>query len=162
MKRQLSKKGFTLVELLLVMALIGVLASALIVLINPVAQFQRSRDSQRKNDLAQVQRALEQYYNDFNSYPASSGVPNYYILSNAWGTPWTPYMDVLPKDPATTQTYRYISTGQTYMIYAHLERGINDSQVCNGGAACSGVPPGAACPGVYVCNYGVSSSNASP
>jgi prepilin-type N-terminal cleavage/methylation domain-containing protein len=159
------KKGFTLVELLLVMAVLGVLATALITLINPLAQFQRTRDSQRKNDLAQLRRALEQYYNDFNSYPANSTDSNYYILdaTHAWGTPWTPYMDLIPKDPVTTQKYRFVSTGQSYMIYAHLERGINDSQVCNGGAVCSGVPAGVTCGGAAdVCNYGVSSSNASP
>ena len=71
------------------MALLGVLATALITLINPLAQFQRTRDTQRKNDLAQIQRALEQYYNDFNYYP-SSGPPNYYVDNRDWGTPWTP------------------------------------------------------------------------
>lgn len=166
-----KSSGFTLVELLLVMALIGVLVTALIILINPVAQFQRGRDSQRKNDLTQLQRALEQYYNDFNSYPVSSGDPSYYILdsSHTWGTSWTPYMDFIPKDPISTQTYRYISTSQTYMIYAHLERGVQDAQVCNpdGNPAtddkCTGVPVGIMCGGVSdVCDYGVSSSNVSP
>lgn len=166
-----SKEGFTLIELLLTMALIGALASALIILINPVTQFQRTRDTQRKNDLAQIQRALEQYYNDFNSYPASSGSPNYYILdaTHAWGAAWTPYMDIIPKDPTTTQSYRYVSTGQTYMIYAHLERGAQDAQVCNpdGNPAtddqCAGAPVGVICGGASdVCDYGVSSPNVSP
>lgn len=169
LSRFLRKKssGFTLVELLLVMALIGVLATALVILINPAAQFEKSRDLERKNELAQVARALEQYYNDFGSYPISSADPNYYILddSHAWGSSWTPYMDVLPMDPTGSQRYIYSSTGQTYTIYAHLERGGQDSQACNvGGTDCANVPGASLCGVGFAlsCNYGISSPNVSP
>ncbi len=159
--------GFTLVELLLVMALISVLVTALVILINPAAQFEKSRDLERKNELAQITRSLEQYYNDFGSYPPSSSDPNYYILddSHTWGSVWTPYMDVLPLDPVNTQRYIYSSTGQTYTIYAHLERGGQDSQACNvDGTDCINVPAANLCGAgtTLSCNYGVSSPNVSP
>jgi general secretion pathway protein G len=162
-------KGFTLVELLVVMALIGVLATAITSLVNPIGQFRKVRDTQRKNDLSQIQRALEQYYNDFGRYPQHSDTTNYYILSptTQWGQPWTPYMDIIPKDPTAVQRYRYISPnadGQSYMLYAHLENNV-DAQLCVPGS------PGTACPGAgsvtcggptLICNYGVSSPNVSP
>lgn len=168
-------KGFTLVELLIVIALIGTLSAILYTFINPVTQFQKSRDTQRKNDLAQLQRALEQYYNDFGNYPINSTDGNYLIKDNsnnafAWGSPWTPYSNILPKDPTTGQRYIYVSpcpTGgsvpsQSYCIFAHLERGGNDKQTCNqADTDCSKAPSANLCGGKS-CNYGVSSSNISP
>lgn len=165
-----SPKGFTLVEIIIVIALIGAVATALIVGINPVDQLRKSTDADRKSDLAQLQRALELYYQDNGSYPPSSA--DYKIRSGtttlAWGSSWQPYMSTLPKDPNPTQSYQYYvppsSNGQTYYIYARLERGEKDPQVCNRGSACtsiiSGFPPPNSCGGT--CNYGVSSSNVTP
>lgn len=178
-KHQKSCAGFTLIEILLVIALIGVLAASLIIIINPVTQFQRTRDAQRKNDLSQIQKALEQYYNDNRKYPDSSSE---YTISNGstsypWGTPWPEtglYLSTLPKDPATNQRYIYVPTSdrQGYYLYAHLEQ-IRDFSACNtqgldcpqassGGSAqipsnsCSN--PG----GTLSCNYGTTSPNLSP
>jgi general secretion pathway protein G len=164
-------KGFTLIELLVVIGILGILAAALLATINPVAQLQKSNDARRKSDLESMQRALELYYNDNGKYPASSGTTMY--INNAvvpWGSSWTPYMATLPKDPVSTQTYVYYSpaasAGQTYYLYANLQRGANDPDACNKGQACKSIlsdpnSPGAnACGGV--CNYGVSSSNVSP
>lgn len=165
-----SPKGFTLVEMVIVVALVGAVATALIVGVNPLDQLRKSNDADRKNDLAQLQRALELYYQDNGSYPPSSA--DYKIREGtttlAWGSSWQPYMSSLPKDPSPTQSYQYYvppsSNGQTYYIYASLERGDKDPQACNGGNACtsiiSGFPPPNSCGGV--CNYGVSSSNVTP
>jgi general secretion pathway protein G len=165
------RKGFTLIEMIVVIGILGILAIALLATINPIAQLQKSNDARRKSDLESVQRALELYYNDNGKYPTSSG--NFKILSGvttlAWGSSWQPYMATLPTDPLPSYTYVYYSpptaNGQTYYLYASLQRGANDSQVCNKGNACtslsgSGFPGSAACGAV--CNYGVSSSNVSP
>ncbi|OGH17033.1 MAG: hypothetical protein A3C30_02160 [Candidatus Levybacteria bacterium RIFCSPHIGHO2_02_FULL_40_18] len=172
-------KGFTLMELLTAMGILGILASGLIIAINPVEQFKKNRDAQRKNDFAQLQRALETYYNDYGRYPPSSGSPNYRINASdcggspcQWGGSFGPYMNKLPKDPVSTQTYRYVvsdSNGQSYRVYASLERKNLDLQVCNpdGNPAtddpCANVPVGVTCgTATNVCNYGASSSNVSP
>ncbi len=63
MKNKFSR-GFTLIELLVVIAIIGVLASGVLVAINPLEQIKKARDAQRKQDLAQIQKPLEVYYND--------------------------------------------------------------------------------------------------
>jgi type II secretion system protein G len=164
-------QGFTLIEILITIGIIGILAAGLISIINPAAQYQRTNDARRKSDLSQIQKALEAYYQDIGSYPASS---NYLIVvrggnSVTWGSAWLPYMGTLPKDPRSpTREYVYYSTsdGQTYYIYASLERGSSDPQACRGSnGACAGPPGGVidmqtACG--EICNYGVSTPNVSP
>lgn len=166
-KSRVSQKGFTLIELIIVMGVISVLFVALMSSLNPLEQFRKSRDTQRKASLAQVQRALEAYYQDHGSYPTSSG--NYRIMSDAsttlaWGDTWAPYMDILPKDPKfPTLSYAYYSPdSQTYFLYASLERGKSDPSVCNAGAKCKDLPIAGQNACGSVCNFGVSSPNVKP
>jgi len=165
-----SFRGFTLVELLIVIAVVGIMATGLIVLLNPLAQIQKSRDAQRKSDLSEIQKALEMYYQDYNRYPVSTS--DFKIKGSEgnpveWGTvSWSPYMSVLPKDPSGTRKYIYYSPDDhTYLLYTSLERGANDPQVCTGtGNKCTNVPTGADCGNdgnSAICNYGVSSQNVS-
>ncbi len=53
-----SAKGFTLIELIIVIALIALLATTVILVINPVKIFQEARDSQRIADVSQMSRAM--------------------------------------------------------------------------------------------------------
>ena len=52
------QKGFTLIELIIVIAIIALLATTVILVINPVKIFQEARDSQRIADLGQMNSAL--------------------------------------------------------------------------------------------------------
>ncbi len=54
-------KGFTLIELIIVIALIAILATTVILVINPVKLFAEARDSQRIADLGQMQSATSLY-----------------------------------------------------------------------------------------------------
>ena len=56
------KKAFTLIELLVVIAIIGSLSA--LFLPNFMAVRERARDSQRKSDLKQIQKAFELYKQD--------------------------------------------------------------------------------------------------
>ncbi len=71
-KNESTQKGFSLVELLVVALLIGVLTSAIIVIINPATIRARGRDSQRISDLKTIQIALEQFYLKHRGYPSSA------------------------------------------------------------------------------------------
>jgi type II secretion system protein G len=118
--------GFTLIELLVVISIIGILATLIAANLNSARS--RARDAERKSDLASIQTALRLYYNDNGRYPAS----NYF--DSLWGQQWkgggsTVYMNTLPKDPLSSQTYKYVlgSDTDSYTLSACLENS-SDSQ----------------------------------
>lgn len=68
-----QNSAFTLIELLIVMAVLGVLAA--IVIVTFPAGTLRARDAQRKSDLSQYRTELEKYANrNQGFYPRRSGV----------------------------------------------------------------------------------------
>lgn len=73
MKRKLLQRGFTLVELLIVIALIAILAVAVLATINPIEQTNKARDAKFKNDTAEILSAYERYYASQNNYPWNIG-----------------------------------------------------------------------------------------
>ena len=54
-------QGFTLIEILVVVALIAILAAVTIVAINPAKNFADTRNAQRSSDVAQILNAVTQY-----------------------------------------------------------------------------------------------------
>ena len=68
--RTSKNSGFTLVELLVVISIIGTLAALL--LANFVGVRERASDTTNKNDINQLKTALRLYYNDYQKYPDGS------------------------------------------------------------------------------------------
>ncbi|MEK7182971.1 MAG: type II secretion system protein [Patescibacteria group bacterium] len=60
--RFLWNKGFTLVELLIVIALLAILATAVLAAINPLEQANRARDTRMRSDASQLLGALDRYF----------------------------------------------------------------------------------------------------
>lgn len=62
-----AQAGFTIIELLIVIAIIGILAT--LVLTNFQGAQAKGRDTVRKNDINSLYQKLEEYYNENGGYP---------------------------------------------------------------------------------------------
>ncbi len=87
-------QGFTLIELMIVMAIMGVLLS--IAAPNLKQAIIRAREAVLKEDLFQIREAIDQYYADNGKYPA--------VLTDLINSQekTKSYLRAIPKDPFTT------------------------------------------------------------
>ncbi|MEK7621152.1 MAG: prepilin-type N-terminal cleavage/methylation domain-containing protein [Patescibacteria group bacterium] len=74
------KQGFTIVELLIVIVIIGILASLIIVAYNGIQQ--RAQSAKRKADTGVMMKWLELYYADNGTYPASNSGTDYLVTTS--------------------------------------------------------------------------------
>jgi type II secretion system protein G len=102
-----KRSGFTIVELLIVIVIIGILAAITIVAYNGIQQ--RARDSARTSDIAGVQKALELYRADNGVYPSVGSDNSGYNLSTLSTALVPKYINSIPNDPNTSLTnYQYV------------------------------------------------------
>jgi type IV pilus assembly protein PilA len=71
-----KKQGFTLIEILLVIAAISILAAIVIVAINPAKQLASARNAQRRSNVNAILNAISQYSLDNNGTVPSGVVTN--------------------------------------------------------------------------------------
>lgn len=67
--KKLAQQGFTLVELLIVIGLLGAIALIVIAAINPIEQANRARDARFKADGSQMISAIERFYASHSKFP---------------------------------------------------------------------------------------------
>lgn len=103
-----KRRGFTLIEILLVIGIIAILAGVVLIAINPTRQFQEARDSQRVSNVNAILNAIGQYIADHKgdapSAIASSTSPRH--ISNAGADickDLVPiYLPSFPTDPSSS------------------------------------------------------------
>ena len=97
-----NKKGFTLIELMAVLVILGILGTIVVVNVAPI--FQRANLEKIKADMAQTSKALEIYKFNELTYPSTSeGLEALVLphsgLKNPFLYPEDGYISSLPLDP---------------------------------------------------------------
>lgn len=151
-KAMRQSHGFSMIEFLAAAAIVVFLA--LLAFQAYPEQIAKARDGQRKDHLARLKVAFEDYYNDHNCYLTQA---EYEAID--CGDKFTPYLSFMFCDPLTNEKYRYADDGnacpQWFKAFTNLEDS-SDEDIAELG--CS-----------YLCgpstseleyNYGVSSENA--
>lgn len=131
------KKAFTLMELLIAIAIIAILTAIGIVSYTSINK--NARNTKRRSDVEQIRSALELYRSDFGYYPSANGgtIGDAAHLSGVID----PYMPAVPTDPKG-QPYYYIATNFNatssqyygYCIAASMEPSETIDSTCGGTA----------------------------
>jgi len=115
----MKKKAFTLIELLIVIAIIGLLATLSVIALNNARA--KSRDAKRMADVKQMQTALELYFNDAQSYPDEDMINTDKTIKSGTNI----YMQNVPTPPTPPSShYQYTYTSSdtnTYTLQYFLE-----------------------------------------
>jgi general secretion pathway protein G len=111
MRRSSSIRGFTLIEMLVVLAIMGVLAA--IVVPNIMDRLDGSRVTAARTEVNNLMQALKLYKLDNMRYPSAEQGLDALVHKPTAGTPppnWKPYLDKLPADP-WGNPYQYANPG---------------------------------------------------
>jgi type II secretory pathway pseudopilin PulG len=104
----MKKMGFTLMELLIVVALVATIMGSTLAGMNIKGQFDKSNDAKRKAHIGQLAQALEHFYSDHGCYPSQDEWKA--INCNAKQQIFSNYIASYPCDPTEKKPYTYIAT----------------------------------------------------
>src|SRR5665213_1773280 len=111
MKRPRRGHGFTLIELMVVLVIIGVLAALIVP--NMLDRAEDARVTAARTDVNNLMQALKLYKLDNLRYPSSEQGLQSLVAKSTVGTippNWRPYLDKLPSDP-WAHPYQYSNPG---------------------------------------------------
>ncbi|MDE2001471.1 MAG: prepilin-type N-terminal cleavage/methylation domain-containing protein [Patescibacteria group bacterium] len=144
---QTTQRGFTLLELIIVIGILAILGAVSVLVLNPAQLFAQARDTQRINDLSTMNSAIGQYLStvtspDLNgSYADAACATNYY----AYATPTTNSFTVA-RGTATVVALRGVTGGAAGWLPV-------DFSAMTGGSPLSVLPIDPSDTGDYVYRY---------
>ena len=122
-----KQKGFTIVELLIVIVVIGILAAITVVAYNGIQS--RTKITKSQSDLTSMQKLLSLYHADNGSYPTTivSGTRHWFYTNNQ-GDGFLPgivpkYAPKLPRPTAGAYIYNSDGTNYKIMRYSAIPAG---------------------------------------
>jgi prepilin-type N-terminal cleavage/methylation domain-containing protein len=118
-----SQKGFTLIELMIVIAIIAILAAILIP--NFLHARSEAQTAGCEGNEKQIATAFEEYAVDHNGSYGAGGQ----VTSTLLGTL---YLGVTPSDPVNTSKYNVTTTAGTYGSYQISDAGGHDTTTTGG------------------------------
>ena len=109
--RPAAQAGFTLIELMVVIVIIGVLAALIVP--NVLERAEDAKMTAARTDVNNLMQALKLYRLDNNRYPTTDQGLQALVTKPATDpvpTNWKPYLDKLPSDP-WGHPYQYLNPG---------------------------------------------------
>lgn len=121
-----QQKGFTLIEILVAIAIIGLLAALTIVSLS--SSKAKGRDAARKSDIEDLAQNMELYFGDLGQYPLP--IPSGELSPSLDVLVSEEYVGALPEDPLNESLYIYTykQVGDVYVLSAKVENANRDSQ----------------------------------
>jgi prepilin-type N-terminal cleavage/methylation domain-containing protein len=111
-----NKQGFTLLELLVVVSIIGILIAIGAVAYSTAQK--KGRDARRKGDLKAIQNAMEECYSLATEYPITLTPGSALTCTDASSTE---VMSSFPSDPKSGEYIQVTTASDSYEICADLE-----------------------------------------
>ncbi len=111
LKRRAAQAGFTLIELMVVLVIIGVLAALIVP--NVLERADDARVTAARTDVNNLMQALKLYRLDNQRYPTTDqGLQALVTKPTTEPVPpnWKPYLEKLPNDP-WGRPYQYLNPG---------------------------------------------------
>ena len=149
--KNMRKNGYTLIELMIVIIIIGIVFGSIISVANGINR--RGRDGQRQNDLSNIQNAIQKYYADNHFYPDPALINPLLAGGGSFTDSGRTYLSQVPVDPSGTTNYCYnaqvaasvptcsnavnsTNKCQYYQLCANLEDPVSTATPCT----CGGIP----------------------